>query len=173
MSDDTPWLTPAELHGWVVLSAALAVLPEAVDDQLKRDAGLNFFEYSVLGALVGAPGQAMQMWRLAAFSRGTPSRLSHAISRMERAGWVERRTGTTGSRAVEAVLTEAGRDKVVQAAPQHVREVRRLVVDALTSEELTQLTNILRKVLAVTDPPTLALIDDTVALHGSGQSHPS
>jgi DNA-binding MarR family transcriptional regulator len=163
MTDDSPWLSPAQLRSWLVLTAALTGLPNAVEDQLKRDSALSFFEYSVLAALSVTPGRAMKMSQLASFSYGSPSRLSHAVTRMERAGWVERRTGADSARAVEAVLTDAGKDKVVQAAPGHVTEVRRLVVDVLTAAELAQLENALRKIMLVTSPETLELVDQSFA----------
>ena len=76
----------------------------------------------------------MGMGELATLSQGSPSRLSHAVARMERAGWIERRNGE--ARCVNAHLTAAGRRKLVASAPGHVREVRRLVIDVLTADQL-------------------------------------
>jgi len=141
------------------LTAALTALPAAIEQQLKRDSGLNFFEYCVLAELSEAPDQAMQMCELAGLTLGSPSRLSHAVSRLERAGWVARRSQGDGSRTVQAVLTDTGRAKLAQAAPPHVREARRLVVDVLTADELSALGTSLRKVLAIVAPQALALVD--------------
>ncbi|GAB3258184.1 MarR family winged helix-turn-helix transcriptional regulator [Kineosporia babensis] len=161
MSEDTPWLSQAQLYNWMHLTGALTALPSAIETQLKRDSGLNFFEYSVLSGLSGAPGRAMKMSSLATCALGSPSRLSHAVTRLERAGWVERRNCTHSTRAVEAVLTDAGYAKVVQAAPAHAREARRLVADVLTEEEFDQLRRSLRKILRVAAPETLDLIDSS------------
>ena len=49
-------------------------------------------------------------------------------------------------------LYEAGWDKVVGAAPGHVRHVRELVIDALEPEQVAQLSAISAGLLAVLDP---------------------
>ncbi|GLY16482.1 MarR family transcriptional regulator [Kineosporia rhizophila] len=169
MSDDTPWLSPAQLYNWVHLSATLTALPAAIEQQLKQDTGLNFYEYSVLAALSEAPGRAMQMSTLASSALGSASRLSHAVTRLERLGWVQRRNCRTGPRSIEAVLTDAGVAKITEAAPGHVRTVRHLVVDALSDEEFDQLQHALRKILQATSPATLEQLDQLFA----GEEDPS
>jgi DNA-binding MarR family transcriptional regulator len=166
VSEDVRWLTPTQLYAWMQLTGAIMQLPAVIDNQLRRDSGLNFFEYSILAGLSGAPRLAMQMATLAQMANGSQSRLSHAVSRLEKAGWVERRTCSKGSRSVEAVLTDAGHKKLVEAAPFHVREVRRTVVDPLTAEELEQLRNALRKIMLVASPETVRLIDETFTDRG-------
>ncbi|MDJ1135055.1 MarR family winged helix-turn-helix transcriptional regulator [Streptomyces iconiensis] len=163
MSEDEPWLTPTQLYAWMQLTGAITQLPAVIDTQLRRDAGLNFFEYSILAGLSGAPHRAMKMATLAQMANGSQSRLSHAVSRLEKAGWVERRNCGDGSRSVEAVLTDTGYEKITEAAPHHVREVRRMVVDALSEEELGQLRHALRKILLVASPETVQFLDETFA----------
>ena len=162
MTEDTPWLTNSELLYWLHLSGLMMTVPPAIDAQLKRDSLLNYFEYSILVALSGQQSRSMQMAGLAIMANGSQSRLSHAVSRLEKAGWVQRRA-TGESRCVEAVLTEAGLAKLVEAAPGHVREVRRTVVDVLTPEELDVMTRACRKILRATVPQGLAPIDDAIA----------
>jgi DNA-binding MarR family transcriptional regulator len=159
VTDDTPWLTTDELAAWVSLTALLVALPQAIDRQLKRDSGLNFFEYSILSGLSREPGRAMQLSILADLAAGSLSRISHAVSRLERQGWVRRRAGDTEARGVDAVLTDAGMAKLVQAAPTHVREARRLVVDSLDPAELTRLKDICSKLVAAASPGTARLLE--------------
>ena len=85
---DVPWLTDAQLQDWVALMHLVGTLPAALDAQLKRDAGLNSFEYHLLANLAQAPGRTLVLSDLAAQAQGSLSRLSHAITRLERAGWV-------------------------------------------------------------------------------------
>jgi DNA-binding MarR family transcriptional regulator len=158
MANDTPWLTPDEARTWVALSVLLTALPAAIDTQLKRDAGLNAFEYQVMAGLSDAPGRALRMSVLAAFASGSQSRLSHAVSRLERQGFIERRPVAEEPRAVEAVLTDAGLAKMVESAPGHVREVRRLVIDVLTPTQMTQLGRISRTLLEVAAPLTAEMV---------------
>ncbi|MFC6239642.1 MarR family winged helix-turn-helix transcriptional regulator [Longivirga aurantiaca] len=158
MADDVPWLTPEQLRSWIALSVLLEALPAAIDAQLKRDAGLNSFEYQVMAGLSDAPDHAIRMSALAAFASGSPSRLSHAVGRLEKQGFVVRRQADDDPRAVEAVLTPAGRAKMKECAPAHVREARRLVVDVLTPTQLDQLGRIARKVLEVAAPQTAEIV---------------
>ncbi|WP_110180961.1 MarR family winged helix-turn-helix transcriptional regulator [Nocardioides solisilvae] len=148
-ADDAPWLTPAQQQEWRALVHLLATLPPALDAQLKRDAGLNFYEYQVLGVLAMADDCTRGLSELAILSAGSPSRLSHALTRLEKAGWVERRPGDFGRR-MQARLTAAGQEMLDDVAPAHVREARRLVVDVLTPEQLTALAEAARAITAVT-----------------------
>jgi DNA-binding MarR family transcriptional regulator len=148
--DDVPWLSADQLPDWQALMGMLMTLLPALDAQLKRDAGVNVFEYHVLAGLSGAPGRALVLSDLAVLAQGSLSRLSHAITRLERAGWVERRDCSEPGRRVEARLTDAGMTKLEEIAPGHVREVRRLVVDVLTPEQFATLGTAARAVTAAT-----------------------
>ncbi|MFT4217520.1 MAG: MarR family transcriptional regulator [Micropruina sp.] len=154
MSEQTPqeppWLTDDQLRDWQSVVALMMTLPPALDAQLKRDSGLNSFEYHILAGLNDRPGGALGMTELAVHAQGSPSRLSHAVARLERAGWIERRSGQ--ARCVNAHITPAGRRKLVEAAPAHVREVRRLVIDVLTPEELICLGEAARRVAGQVAP---------------------
>ena len=161
--DDVRWLTPDQLRAWISLSILLEVLPQAIDSQLKRDAGLNHFEYQVMAGLSESPGRAIRMSVLAAFASGSLSRLSHAVARLERQGWVERRPAADDPRSVEAVLTDAGMAKMRETAPAHVREARRLVVDALTPTQLTQLGRIAERILHRVSPEQAELLREAPA----------
>lgn len=151
-TDAVPWLDDDQLREWSSVVGLVMALPAALDAQLRRDSDLNSFEYHVLVALADAPDEALPMSDLAVLANGSRSRLSHAVSRLEGAGWVERRECAEAGRRTAAHLTDAGRRKLEEAAPGHVREARRLVVDALTPEQLALLGEAARNVLAVVDP---------------------
>lgn len=157
-----PWLTGPERAAWMSLMAMLMTLPTAIDAQLKRDSGLNFFEYSILVALARPEERAVQMSSLAVLAGGSLSRLSHAVSRLERQGWVRRRVQTGEVRCTEAVLTEEGMAVLEAAAPGHVREARRLVFDSLTAEQACQLRQIARRVVEAAAPEHGAALDETI-----------
>ena len=153
--DDVRWLTHEQQEHWRALATLFMTLPAALDAQLKRDAGLNAFEYHVLARLSEVPGRSVVLSELAALAQGSLSRLSHAITRLERAGWVERRSCTDRpGRFTEAHLTDAGLAKLEATAPGHVREVRRLVVDVLTPEQLEALGEVSRAIAAAADAGT-------------------
>jgi DNA-binding MarR family transcriptional regulator len=160
VSDDAPWPSRDQLATWMHVAGVIMTLPPAIDAQLKRYSGLSFYEYSILDALSRAPNRARQLCELAQMAYGSQSRLSHAMKRMEKQGWVMRRDCAGHARGVEAVLTDEGHAKLIEAAPGHVQEVRRLVVDALTPEQLAQFGEICRSLLAVTAPNATHLLEE-------------
>jgi DNA-binding MarR family transcriptional regulator len=157
--DNVAWLNAAQLDDWIATVGLTMALGPALDAQLKRDSGLNLFEYHILVALADAPGGALPMTDLATYTKGSPSRLSHAVSRLESSGWVERRACAEVGRRTAAVLTDAGRRTLEEAAPGHVREVRRLVVDVLTPEQFAALGAAARAIVAVADPELRRLVE--------------
>lgn len=149
---DTKWLTREELAAWVRLAAVLELLPGVLDSQLRRDAELTNFEYYVLAMLSEAPQRTLRMTALAALTNATLPRLSHVVRRLEDRGLVERFPCPEDGRATNARLTEDGWRKVQASAPGHVDSVRKHVIDALTPDQIAQLTAITDAVLERLDP---------------------
>jgi DNA-binding MarR family transcriptional regulator len=133
------WLSPEEEHAWIGVTALMWLLPGPLDAQLRRDRGLNLFDYYVLSSLSMAEGRQRRMSDLAVQANASPSRVSNVVSRLEAQGWVTRQTHEHDRRSTIATLTEAGWDKVVAAAPGHVAAVRRLLIDRLTPTQLAAL----------------------------------
>jgi len=141
------WLTDEQQAAWRPFVALLLRLPAVLDTQLQRDAGLTHFDYLVLSGLSEAPGRTLRMSELAATASSSLSRLSHVVSRLEGKGWVRREPCPGDGRYINAVLTEAGWDKVVATAPGHVAAVRELLLDTLSEEQFRQLGAISSQVL--------------------------
>ncbi|MET0432614.1 MAG: MarR family transcriptional regulator [Cellulomonas sp.] len=152
MTDDTRWLSARELQAWMRLEAVAELLPAALDHQLQRDADLSHYDYLVLAKLSEAPDRTLRMSGLAASTNATLPRLSHVAARLEARGFLTRTRDEGDRRATLATLTEEGWRKVVATAPSHVGEVRRLVVDRLTAEQVAQLDAIALAVLGALDP---------------------
>ena len=142
------WLERAELDAWTNLVQVLMTLPTALDRQLREDAGIPHAYYQILALLSDRPDRALRMTDLARLAGTTTSRLSHAVAALEQRGWVCRTSCPTDRRGQIAPLTDAGLAAVEAAAPGHVDEVRRLVFDRLTPDEVTQLRTITAKLLA-------------------------
>lgn len=149
---ETNWLSPAELEAWLGLSGLLIKLPALLDGQLERDSGLRFFEYLVLAMLSEQDPPQARMSRLAVLTGGSLSRLSHVAKRLENQGYLVRTTDPDDRRSTLARLTDEGMAKVRATAPGHVHGVRDLIIDRLTPEQITQLTDITTTVLARIDP---------------------
>lgn len=145
------WLDADQQRTWLRLTGLLIKLPAALDAQLQRDAGVSHFEYMVLSQLSEAPNRTLRMSRLADFANGSLSRLSHVVKRLELRGWVRRQPCPEDGRATNAMLTEAGWEKVVQTAPGHVATVRSLVVAPLAPDELARLGDLVGTLLAQVD----------------------
>lgn len=137
---------------WVRLAAVLELLPSTLDSQLRRDAGLTFFEYYLLAMLSEERGRVLRMTALARRTNATLPRLSHVVRRLEERGLVSRRPCVDDRRATNAHLTEAGWDAVVAAAPGHVTSVREHVLEPLTREQVEQLRGIADALLSGLDP---------------------
>jgi DNA-binding MarR family transcriptional regulator len=142
------WLSGEQQAAWRPFVALLLRLPAALDAQLQKDAGITHFDYLVLSGLSEAPDHTLRMSELAAMASGSLSRLSHVVSRLEARGWVRREPCPGDGRFINAVLTDAGWDKVVATAPGHVAAVRELLISTLTEEEFERLGAISAQVLA-------------------------
>ena len=127
-------------------------LPGALDSQLERDADLSHFEYIALAMLSETPDRRLRMSQLSVLTNGSMSRLSHVAKRLERQGFITREQSDTDGRVINAVLTDKGMAKVVATAPGHVAHVRKLVIDALTPEQLSALRDIGGAILEAIDP---------------------
>ena len=152
---DTQWLEEEQLDAWVKLIAVVELLPGVLDSQLRRDAGLTHFEYFVLAMLSEAPDRTLRMTGLAQRTNATLPRLSHVVRRLEDRDLVVRSPCPDDGRATNARLTDAGWAEVVSAAPGHVANVRRHVIDALTPEQVSQLGEIADALLERLDPKGL------------------
>lgn len=152
MPDEPRWLDPEEREAWLGLARLLVRLPAALDAQLRRDAGLSHFDYQVLAALSEQADHTLRMSVLASFADGSLSRLSQVVARLESAGWVARSPDPTDGRSTLARLTDAGWDKVVETAPSHVEEVRRLVLDPLSAAQVRQLRTVGDRINRAIDP---------------------
>lgn len=149
---ETHWLDAEERQAWVLLASLTVRLSAALDAQLRRDAGFSHFEYSVMAVLSEADDRTMRMSELASMADGSLSRLSQVVTRLETKGWVRRMPDPVDGRYTLAILTEDGWDKVVAAAPGHVAEVRRLVLDPLSKAQVRQLAGIGGRILRAIDP---------------------
>lgn len=146
------WLSEAERDMWVRLVATTLLLPGEVEAQLKRDAGLTFFEYHVLAMLSEADERTRLMSDLARWANSSLSRLSHVVTRLEKQGWVRREACPDDRRATNAVLTDEGFAHLEAHAPAHVEIVRKLVFDGLTPEQIAVTTTALGTILEAVDP---------------------
>lgn len=142
VDDEPPWLTDQERDTWLEVATIALRLPGLLDAQLQRDADVGLFEYLVMSWLSMAPDRRLRMGELAELARGSLSRLSNVVKRLEQRGFVQRAPDPTNGRYTVAMLTDGGWNKVVCAAPGHVRAVRHYVLDPLTTSQIADLQEI-------------------------------
>lgn len=139
---ETRWLSAEEQQAWRSFLTATQTLFSTLEAQLQQCAGIPHGYYEILVRLSEAPGRAMRMSQLAEVSTSSKSRLSHAVARLEERGWIRRSECPTDRRGQVAELTDEGFAALAAAAPGHVEQVRRSLIDALTPEQVTQLRQI-------------------------------
>ncbi|MFK4182796.1 MarR family winged helix-turn-helix transcriptional regulator [Streptomyces sparsogenes] len=142
--EEPRWLTDDEQRAWQAYIQASMLLEDHLDRQLQRDAGMPHVYYGLLVKLSWAPRHRLRMTELAEAAKITRSRLSHAITRLEKNGWVRREDCPSDKRGQNAVLTDEGFEVLKKAAPGHVEAVRAAIFDRLTPEQVGQFGDICR-----------------------------
>ncbi|MFJ8310514.1 MULTISPECIES: MarR family winged helix-turn-helix transcriptional regulator [unclassified Streptomyces] len=158
MTSAPTWLSDEEQRTWRAYLHATTLLEDHLDRQLQRDAGMPHVYYGLLVQLSQAPRRRMRMTELAKSAKITRSRLSHAVARLEKNGWVQREDCPSDKRGQLATLTDAGFGVLERAAPGHVAAVRQAMFDRLTPQQVDQLGEIMR-VMAQGLQPTDAKAD--------------
>lgn len=143
------WLSDDQQSVWQDLLTVVIGLPALLDRQLQQDMGISNFEYSVLARLSMTGTLSMRLSDLAEECASTQPRLSKVMTRFEQRKWVTRRTDPENGRYTLATLTDTGLRKVLDSAPGHVDQVRRLVFDPLTATRHRQLGAALAPIAAL------------------------
>ncbi len=105
-------------------------------------------EYEILAVLSESPTGRLPARELSARLQWEKSRLSHQVRRMQEQGLVAREPNPVDARSVVISLLPAGRRAVKDAAPDHVRSVRRHFVDLFTLAELDTLADLSERILS-------------------------
>ncbi|MGD2059332.1 MAG: MarR family transcriptional regulator [Acidimicrobiia bacterium] len=139
-------LTRSELRAWLRIINGIQSLLDALDGQLRTEAGISHDDYRILSALYRAPRRTRRMTELAAEMSYSPSRLSHTAARLEKQGWVARSRVDDDRRGVEIGLTEEGVTKTRDASVGHLALVERLVFDIPERDQLRATVEVLDRI---------------------------
>lgn len=131
------------IDAFVGLLRSHAATTRELSAQLQAEHGLTISDYEALLHLSHADGNRLKRVELAERLILTPSGVTRLLEGLERAGYVEKGSCSTDARVTYAVLTEAGRRKLEEAAPSHVASVRALFEDRLDENELATLAELL------------------------------
>lgn len=146
-SPDDVWLDAQDQQVWTQLSTMILRLQPVLSAQLQREYGISQFEYLIMARLSEAPGSTLRMSVLATITGSSLPRLSQAVGRLEKRGWITRLPDADDGRYTVAVLAPAGLRRLEEAAPSHVQTVRELVFDRLTRAQARQLGTICQRIV--------------------------
>ncbi len=140
------WLDDEQQRIWRLYLAGNGRIFSEMDAGL-RPYGLDLGEYEILVNLSESPEHSLRMSELASRVRQSRSRLTHTVGRMEAKGLMKRVPCDSDGRGVRAVLTEAGYDLLVKAAPDHVESVRQALVDVVDPDDFAALGRAMQAVV--------------------------
>jgi DNA-binding MarR family transcriptional regulator len=149
-SEPGPAISPEELSVWRTLLRVQVQVSRCLQADLVSEHDLALGSYEVLLHLAEAPLGRLRMNDLADRVLLSRSGLTRLVDRLQREGLVERASCDSDARGLFAVLTPAGRDRVLTATPTHQQGVREHVLSRLAPDELHSLAVILDKLLAAT-----------------------
>ncbi|GAB3256399.1 hypothetical protein GCM10027448_25160 [Nocardioides dilutus] len=118
------------------------LLFDRLDEDLRRAFDISLVEYEILVRLSERDGH-MRMAALADALAHSRSRVTHTVTRMEKAGLVQRSRSDEDGRGIIASLTDKGLDLLVRAAPTHVEGVREHLVDLVRDDDLAALGRVM------------------------------
>ena len=148
----TRWLSASEQEAWRAWIAARILLDDRLNRVLVERHGMTLADYELLVRLSEAPCRRLRMSDLAQMTLASRSRLSHHVDRLTHAGLVERAQCAEDRRGSFAVLTEAGWQALVAAAPDHVQSVREYFLDALEPNDFLALGSACQRIADHLEP---------------------
>lgn len=143
------------MRAWRGLLAATARLVSRLDADLQEVQRLSVADYGVLATLSEVPEARLRMTELAERMALSPSGLTRRVDSLVRAGLVQRVQCPEDRRGTFAALTAEGRHRLQAAAPDHVAQVRRHLLDRLDRAQLRALADIADAILAGLMPTTV------------------
>jgi DNA-binding MarR family transcriptional regulator len=142
------------LGAWRSFLQAHARITRRLDEELQAVHGLSLAEYDALLQIAHAPGRRVRMNVLADRVLLSRSGITRLVDRLEADGSVERRACATDARGQEAVLTQAGLDRLRNAAGTHLDGVRRYFLERFDDVDLDAIERSLGRVAGALEPDT-------------------
>ena len=130
------------------LARVMLTVPRAFDADLLREQRMAHSEYAALMHLSEAPGRRLRMSDLAGACTLSLSGMTRIVDRLQGQGFVRRERHCGDGRGWNAVLTDAGLQRLRQAWPTHLASVRRHVFDHLNDVDVPAFTTALQRFAA-------------------------
>lgn len=136
--------TREQLHIWRGYIESAEVLRTRLGNRMQRESSLSSGDYQVLLALSEAEGKTLRASALAVDIGWERSRLSHHLGRMEKRDLIGRATCVDDVHGIEVSMTPAGAQSFRTGSVPHLRAVKELFLDALSTEQLAQVDDLTR-----------------------------
>jgi DNA-binding MarR family transcriptional regulator len=146
VSDSTPGLDAQQLGAYFALMEVAGLLQYAVDEHLRADGDLSYVQFQILARLVDAPEGRARMTDLADGVVYSRSGLTYQAGLLDKRGLITRSPSPDDERSVIVTVTAAGRQLIAQVLPGHVEQVRQLLFEPMTGEDLAALSTVLGRV---------------------------
>src|SRR6266850_322951 len=134
-----------QLESWIAFLRSHAAIIRELSAQLQREHDLTLNDYEVLLHLSHAEGGMIRRVDLAESVLLTASGITRLLEGLERAGFVCKETCSSDARVSYAKLTEAGAEKLREAAVTHLRGIDELFLGRYSGSELATLAELLSR----------------------------
>lgn len=146
MQAEPRWLDADEERLWRCFVEVSGRVIQTLDASLKAEADMSFDDYEVLVHLSEADQRRLRMAELSERLLYSRSRLTQRVDRLVRREWVVREKCEDDGRGMYAVLTPDGLAAIEAAAPLHVADVRRALLDHIDPDEFVIIDRVLARV---------------------------
>ncbi|UQU65667.1 MarR family winged helix-turn-helix transcriptional regulator [Couchioplanes caeruleus] len=136
------------------LGRLMLVLPRLLDADLEREQRMSLSEYQVLRHLSESRHGIMRMSELAAACDMSLSGMTRLAGKLESQGHLQRIRCESDGRGSNAVLTDAGLNRLREAWPDHLASVRRHIFDHLGDLDLPTVARALTAMTGHDDCPS-------------------
>ncbi len=124
------------LGPWRAFLTAHALVTRRLDEDLRTEQQMTLAEYEALLHLAQAPERRLRMNQLADGIILSRSGVTRLIDRLEADGLVARSQCSSDGRGAEAVLTDAGYDRLRRASRTHLRGIKAYFLDSVAEGDL-------------------------------------
>lgn len=140
------WLDETEQRAWQgLVVVTLLGWPEL--ERTFKEYGLVHVEYGLLHQLSQRP-EGLRQCDLAQGMNVSQSRLSHRMNKLRERGLVDVVPSQEDGRVSMAYITDEGRKLLAELAPRHLEDVREMIFDRLSAEQVAGLADALDAVAA-------------------------
>ncbi|GAA4602507.1 DNA-binding MarR family transcriptional regulator [Actinoplanes octamycinicus] len=140
-------MSDTDTVAWAALLRVHATVVPVLDRTLQATCGLPLTWYDVLLELHHAPDGRLSMGELGERAVVSRTRVSRVVDQLVGAGLVVRESNPDDRRSAHAAITDAGRQRLREAAPVYLDGIQRHFTGLMSAAEAATVATALAKVL--------------------------